>query len=143
MEEIKGLINKEALQASIDNNKDSYGGACVQVAINVMKYLDSFEGEFNIGYNPDMTTPHGIICKCDDQGGITGFMAGAARNIVAQCHKLGWKFYLADVINQHMLEDNDQLEKAIANISDSENGIIDEDSARKYVAELIERFKNK
>ncbi len=143
MEEIKGLINKEALQASIDNNKDGYGGACVKVAINVMKHLDNFEGEFNIGYNPDMTTPHGIICKCDDQGGITGFMAGAARNIVAQCHKLGWKFYLADVINQHMFDDKEQIEKAVVNISDSENGIIDEDSARKYIAELIERFKNK
>ena len=79
MEEIKGLINKEALQASIDNNNDPYGKACVDVAINVMKHLDNFEGEFNIGYNPDMTTPHGIICKCDDQGGITGFMAERGR----------------------------------------------------------------
>ena len=47
---IKGLINKKALQKSIDVNQDGYGGACVNVAINVMKHLDDFKDEFNIDY---------------------------------------------------------------------------------------------
>jgi hypothetical protein len=89
IDDIKGLINKELLQNQIEINNDKYGSACVNIAVNIMEHLDLFEGEFNIGCSPDMTTPHGIICKCDDQGGITGFMASAARNIVAQCYKDG------------------------------------------------------
>jgi len=49
IDSIKGLINKESLQTSIEVNKDGYGSACVNVAINVMKHLDDFQGEFNIG----------------------------------------------------------------------------------------------
>lgn len=138
---IKGLINKDALQKSIDANTYRYGGACVNVAINVMKHLDGFEGEFNIGYSPDMTTPHGIICKCDDQGGITGFMAGAARNIVAQCHKLGWKFYLADVLNKYNIEREEDIEKSIKNVVDAK--LTSYDEAKTYTNELIVRFKSK
>lgn len=138
---IKGLINKDALQKSIDANQDGYGGACVNVTINVMKHLDSFEGEFNIGYNPDMTTSHGIICKCDDQGGITGFMAGAARNIVAQCHVLGWKFYLADVLNKYNIERNEDVEKSIKNVVDAK--LISYDEAKAYTTDLISRYKSK
>lgn len=37
---IKGLINKKALQESIDANKDIYGRACVNVAINTMIHLN-------------------------------------------------------------------------------------------------------
>lgn len=138
---IKGLINKEALQKSIDANQDGYGGACVNVAINVMEHLDNFEGEFNIGYNPDMTTPHGIICKCDDQGGITGFMASAARNIVAQCHKLGWKFYLADVLNQYNIEREEDVEKSIKNVVDAK--LCNYEEAKSYADDLIQRYKAK
>lgn len=138
---IKGLINKEALQKSIDANTDGYGGACVNVAINVMKHLDDFKDEFNIGYNPDMTTPHGIICKCDDQGGITGFMAGAARNIVANCHILGWKFYLADVLSPYDIERDEDIEKAIKNVVDAK--LTNYDEAKAYTTELIERYKSK
>lgn len=138
---IKGLINKEALQKSIDVNTNGYGGACVNVAINVMKHLDDFEGEFNIGYNPDMTTPHGIICKCDDQGGITGFMAGAARNIIANCHVLGWKFYLADVLSPYDIEKDEDIEKAIKNVVDAK--LTSYDEAKAYTTDLIARFKSK
>ena len=106
-----------------------------------MKHLDGFEGEFNIGYDPDMTTPHGIICKCDDQGGITGFMAGAARNIVAQCHKLGWKFYLADVLNKYNIEREEDVEKSIKNVVDAK--LTSYDEAKTYTNELIVRFKSK
>ena len=136
---IKGLINKDALQKSIDANTDGYGGACVNVAINVMKHLDDFEDDFNIGYSPDMTTPHGIICKCDDQGGITGFMAGAARNIIAQCHMLGWKFCLADVLNQYNIERDEDVEKSIKNVVDAK--LVDYKEAKSYTNDLIQRYK--
>lgn len=135
---INGLINKDALQKSIDANKDAYGSACVKVAINVMKYLDDFNGEFNIGYYPDMATPHGIICKCDDQGGITGFMASAARNIVAQCHKLGWKFYLADLLDPYNIDDSEEIDKYINVIVDS--NLVGIDEANHYVSDLIKRY---
>lgn len=137
---IKGLINKDVLQKSIDVNSDGYGAACVNVAINVMFHLDDFDGNFNIGYHPDMTTPHGIICACDDQGGITGFMAGAARNIVTQCHILGWKFYLADVLHEHNIEDEEYIEKVIKNLVDA--NLVEYDEAASYIIKLIKRYKD-
>ena len=81
---IKKLINPDILAKNIEHNKDEYGGAVVKVAIKVMQYLDTFEGEFNLGYSPDMSTTHGIMCHVDDEG-ITGFMAGCARNIISMC----------------------------------------------------------
>ena len=138
---IKGLINKEYLDKQIEINSDGYGSACVQVTINVMEHLDNFEEDFNLGYSPDMTTPHGIICKCDDQGGITGYMAGAARNIVALCHKLGWKFYLADVISIYDVDDSIRIDEKIKNIMDCDKLNLNEDEVRDYVDRLIERYK--
>lgn len=138
---IKGLINKDALQKSIDANTDGHGGACVNVAINVMKHLDDFNTDFNIGYHPDMTTPHGIICQCDDQGGITRFMAGAARNIVAQCHKLGWKFYLADLLNEYNIDNKSDIDKYIKNVVDAK--LVDSNEAKSYIDDLIQRYKAK
>ena len=137
---IKGIINKKALQKSINANKDAYGAACVNVAINIMKHLDNFKGEFNIGYSPDITTPHGIICKCDDQGGITGFMASSARNIVAQCHVLGWKFYLADVLNKYNIERVEEVEKRIKNVVDA--NLVKYDEAKLYTDSLIQRYNS-
>jgi hypothetical protein len=138
---IKGLINKDALQKSINANQDEYGAACVNVAINVMKYLDDFDDDFNIGYHPDMTTPHGIICKCDDQGGITGAMAGFARNIVSKCHILGWKFYIADVLSPYDIDINEDIEKAIKNVVDAK--LVDYKEAKSFTDSLIERYKAK
>ena len=137
------LINPAILAEFIEKNTDPYGKACVDVAINVMKYLDDFEGEFNIGYHPDRTTPHGIIVACDNQGGITGFMAGAARNIVAACHTRGWEFYLADVINSYSLDDPEEIERAVNNIINADCLQITTDQAEEYVAKLITRYKNK
>jgi len=141
IDNIKGLINKELLQNQIEINSDGYGSACVNIAVNIMEHLDLFEGEFNIGYSPDMTTPHGIICKCDDQGGITGFMAGAARNIVANCYKDGWKFWLADVISSYDVDKTETLEKYIENIS--KNDLVSKEDATKYVEDLVNRYKTK
>jgi hypothetical protein len=139
---IKGLINEDVWNKYIDKNDDAYGGACVQVARNVMKHLDDYEGEFNIGYNPDMTTPHGIICAADDSGGITGFMAGAVRNMVAQCHKLGWKFYIADLLNKYNIDDEskEDREKFIKNISDGDLQLCTEEEAREYMEGVIARY---
>ena len=139
IEDIKGLVNKEALLKQIEINDDGYGSACVNIAINVMMHLDNFEGEFNIGYHPDMTTTHGIICACDDQGGITGFMASAARNIVAQCYKDGWKFWLADVISSYDVDNTEALERYISNILKSE--LVSKKEAEEYVEELVARYK--
>jgi hypothetical protein len=141
IDNIEGLVNRELLEKQIEINDDGYGAACVNVAINIMKYLDDFQGDFNIGYHPDMTTPHGIICACDDQGGITGYMAGSARNIVAQCYKDGWKFWLADVISPYDLDRKERIDRHIENISKS--GLVSKEEAEKYVEELVNRYKQK
>lgn len=138
IEGIKGLINKELIEKSISNNTDSYGNACVNVAINVMKYLDDFDGEFNIGYSPDMTTPHAIICSCDDKGGISGFMAGFIKNTIAHCHELGWKFYLAGQINPYMLDSYKHINELVEEISSTD--LVSYAEAKKYAEDLIERY---
>jgi hypothetical protein len=140
---IKKLINKDILDKQIDINSDDYGGAAVQVAINIMEFLDNFEGDFNIGYHPDLTTPHGIICKCDDQGGITGFMASAARNIVTLCHELGWKFYIADVISSYNIDNDEEIDKVVNNLLASGDINVSEKEVRDYVAGLKIRYSEK
>jgi hypothetical protein len=67
------------------NNKDPYGGCCVNVAREVMRLLDERE-EFDAS---------DLICEADTNikaGGITGFMAGAVATMVAQCHSRGEEF---------------------------------------------------
>jgi hypothetical protein len=140
---IKGLRDAEYLRKQIViNSGDGYSNACVQVAINVMKYLDEHPTEYEIGYYPNMNTTHGIICHCDDQGGITGFMASAARNIVAVAYKDGWKFYLADTLSKYDIEHSDRINDRIDNIlkSDAYNNL-EEKEVREYVNDLIKRYK--
>lgn len=133
-------INPDILKTQKSINQDAYGGACVRTAEAIMDYLDTFEGDFNIGYSPDMTTPHGIVCHVDDEG-ITGFMAGAARNIVAQCHVLGWKFWLADVISPYDVDDGDLVEKRINAVTEQNTIPVDRQTAEAYVDALISRYK--
>lgn len=140
---IKQLINKEALDKQIEINGDGYGGACVNVAINIMEYLDNFEHDFNLGYSPDMTTTHGIICHCDDQGGITGYMAGAARNIVAFCHEKGWKFWLADVISIYDVDYPEKIDEYIASLMKKDELKLNEEDVRGYADGLIKRYNEK
>lgn len=134
---IKGVVDKEGLRRYLERNRDDYGGACVKVVINVMKYLDGFKGEFNIGYAPDMTTPHGIISHCDDQGGLTGFMAGVVRNIVTRCYKDGWKFFLAYQITPYDLKDGAvfDLNKLVRTLEE----FASEQEIREYVTALVQR----
>lgn len=141
IDDIKGLVNKDELLKQIKINSDGYGSACVNIAINVMRHLDNFEGEFNIGYHPDMTTPHGIICECDDQGGITGYMAGAARNIVTLCYKDGWKFFLAGVVNPYNMDKPESIDEYIKSIVEA--NLVSKEDAEAYVKELVARYKNK
>lgn len=141
---ISKRINEHVLQKQKENNKDPYGGACVKVAENVLDYLDEYEGdEFNLGYSPDMSTPHGIICHCDDQGGITGFQASAATNIVLWCHELGWKFWLADMISIYEVDKPERLKKVVDNLMKAEELDIDRDEAEAYVQGLVDRYKAK
>ena len=69
------------------NKDDGYGNACVDVAREVMRLLDTPEyQEFN---------PHSIICDADENvqaDGITGFMAGCVAQMVTQCHSRGEEF---------------------------------------------------
>ena len=69
----------------VENNTDSYGKACVDVARRVMEILDE-------GKDFDC---HKIICQADDEigaGGITGFMAGCVSSMVSACHLRGEEF---------------------------------------------------
>ena len=88
---------QEDWQKWVDNNDDPYGKCCVDVARRVMELLDLPEhaGPLHAGYSPDLQTPHGLICKADNDikaGGITGFMAGAATQMVSHCHSRGDEF---------------------------------------------------
>ena len=138
---IKKLINEKYLEETVEKNSDAYGRAVVKVSINVMRHLDTFEGDFNLGYAPDMTTTHGIICECDDQGGITGFMASCARNIACVCHELGWKFYLADAISVYEVDSLEHHEKLIESLLKLEELSVSEDEIREYIKGLVERYK--
>lgn len=78
-------------QADFDNwvtkNTDPYGKACVDVARAAMELLDDPSYDFK--------DPHKLICDADDKcgaGGITGFMAGAAAQMIAHCHSRGPEF---------------------------------------------------
>lgn len=89
------LKNESAWNEYVSNNKDSYGGTCINVAKRVMELLDEDPTPLEVGYYPNLHTPHGLICKADsdiDAGGITGFMAGAVAQMVAQCHERGNEF---------------------------------------------------
>lgn len=79
----------------VEKNRDTYGGCCVNVARRVMELLDERREPLRHGYYPDLDTPHGLICKADndiDAGGITGFMAGAVAAMVSECHERGEEF---------------------------------------------------
>ena len=79
------VVNNERWDKWVTSNRDSYGGACVAVAREVMRLLDEQE-EFDA---------REIICEADKNagaGGITGFMAGAVAQMVSQCHSRGEEF---------------------------------------------------
>ena len=82
------IIKTDDWNKCVENNKDPYGAACIMVARRVMEILDVV-GEFD---------PHDIICRADKEtkaGGITGFMAGCAAQMVSHCHSRGEEFKAA------------------------------------------------
>lgn len=135
-------INEHILEKQKDINSDAYRGACVAVVENVLNYLDTFEGEFNIGYYPDMTTPHGIICECDDQG-LTGFMARTVRNIVCICHELGWKFYVASLLSKCDLKNKELHNEIIYSLTENKHLNVTEKEIRDYIKGLFKRCEEK
>lgn len=83
------IANQEDLDKWNENNKDPYGSCICKVAEEVMRMLDE---EIPEGKEYD---PWDLINKADDNinaGGITGFMAGAAAQMVSHCHSRGEEF---------------------------------------------------
>lgn len=78
-------------------NTDPYGKAAVDVARELMIRLDKIDiKSLHKGYYPDLNTPHGLICKVNNDikaGGITGFQANAILYIVKKIHPKGLEFY--------------------------------------------------
>jgi len=89
------MITNQALwQSWQEKNKDFYGVCCINVARRAMEILDEDLTPLQ-GYYPDVHTPHGIICRADDDigaGGITGFMASCVESIIIHCHSRGEEF---------------------------------------------------
>jgi hypothetical protein len=86
---------KKLWNSYVRKNKDSYSKACVDVARRVMELLDEDNTPLHEGYYPDIHTPHGMICKADNDinaGGITGAMAGCVATMVVLCHDRGDEF---------------------------------------------------
>lgn len=80
------ITNQELWEDQVKKNDDPYGGACINVAREVMVLLDAEPGEIDT---------YDIICRADrnaNAGGITGFMAGCVANMVSQCHSRGDEF---------------------------------------------------
>ncbi len=76
------LKNQEKWDECVENNTDSYGKCCVDVARDVMTELDKGE-KFDC---------HKIICKSKHADGITGFMSGCIASMVSECHIRGNEF---------------------------------------------------
>ena len=80
------VIEEKLWEKAQANNTDPYGNACIMVARRAMEILDEEPGEID---------PHALITRADKEsgaGGITGFMAGAAANIISGVHSRGEEF---------------------------------------------------
>lgn len=95
------IINQEDWDKWVKNNDDPYGGCCVNVAREVMRMLDEI--------NNDNWDAHQLICDADNNikaGGITGFMAGAAAQMISHCHSKG-EIFKKKWNKSHGVEDED------------------------------------
>ncbi len=78
---------------AVANNQDSYGNAVIKVAERIMEILDTEDTPLKNGYGAN--TAYSLLCRADEEvraGGITGFMAGCAANIIFQLHPRGNEF---------------------------------------------------
>lgn len=88
------IIKQEEWDKCVKINDDPYGGCVVNIARKVMEYLDA-EPDKPIAQKWEEFGPDTLISKADketDAGGITGYMAGAAANIISQVHSRGDEF---------------------------------------------------
>lgn len=71
----------------VEANTDSYGSACVAVALKAMELLD------NPKYAGDID-PHKLVGDADKalKAGITGFMSGCVAQMISVCHSRGEEF---------------------------------------------------
>ena len=87
------IVDQEKWDSWVKDNTDEYGKACMDVARRVMEILDE--------ENPSELDCHALICRADnemlgeEEGGITGFMAGMVASMVSQCHSRGAEFHEA------------------------------------------------
>ena len=88
------MKNEKLWNEYVEKNNDSHGACCVNVAKRVMQILEEDSTPLHDGYFPDIHTPHGIICKADEdiKGGISGFQAGCVATMVSNCHERGEEF---------------------------------------------------
>ena len=81
------IVDKEGFEKGLAKNQDSYGKCVYQISTRVMEILDE---------EPDLVIDaSALINRADEEigaGGITGFMAGCAANIVAHVHSRGEEF---------------------------------------------------
>lgn len=91
------IIDQEKFDSWVKiNQQDGYSNACVVVALEVMKRLDSDLTPLVKGYYPKKNTAHGLICVVDDEigaGGLSGFQAGAVAQVVKKFHSRGEEFW--------------------------------------------------
>lgn len=81
------MINQADWDKQLKVNTDPYGSCIMNVAVEVMRLLDTPEYQ---EFDADK-----IINDADDNikaGGITGHMAGCVAQIVAHCHSRGEEF---------------------------------------------------
>lgn len=88
------IVKEKDWQEWVDNNQDSYGKCCVDVARKIMEFLDE-EPNKAIEKGWGKFGVNGLISRADKAigaGGITGFMAGAVAQMVSHCHSRGEEF---------------------------------------------------
>jgi hypothetical protein len=80
------IVDQEGWNKAVENNRDPYGKACIDVAQKVMEILDAEPGDFNA---------YDLVSRADKEseaGGITGFMAGCVASMVSHFHSRGEEF---------------------------------------------------
>ena len=117
------IINEEAWKVYQSNNTDAYGKACVDVARRVMELLDNHPEN-----SPDYDC-HEFIIRADldvGAGGITGFMAGCAAQMISERHSRGaefrskWNYQLAGETGNLVTQSGHTINPAIIMVSKKE-----------------------
>jgi hypothetical protein len=84
------MKNAKEWEKCVEKNDDPYGKCCVDIAREIMKFMD--DPKF------DISDPHKVICDAEEsigEDGITGFQAGAIAQMVSHFHERGDEFRMA------------------------------------------------